>query len=177
MFISEAFAQTGGAAGAGGAFQAFLPLILIFVVFYFLLIRPQQKKMKQHREMLDAIRRGDKIITGGGILATVVKVDNDQELTVEIAKDVKVKVQRATISAVVNRTEPVSGQAANDGKKSGGFLAGLFGGGALDGAVIQILPKQNEAFYGTAASPKQILIERRFTAAKADALRSALSKY
>lgn len=129
MFISEAYAQTAGAAGAGGAFQAFLPLILIFIVFYFLLIRPQQKKMKQHREMLDAVRRGDKVITGGGILGTVTKVDNDTEVTVEIAKDVKVKVQRSTISAVVNRTEPVSG-AANDSKKSGGLLGGLFGGGA-----------------------------------------------
>ena len=96
MFISEAFAQTAGGAGAGGAFQAFLPLILIFVVFYFLLIRPQQKKMKQHREMLDAIRRGDKVVTGGGIMGTVTKVDSDTEVTVEIAKDVKVKVQRST---------------------------------------------------------------------------------
>lgn len=130
MFISEAYAQTAGAAGAGGAFQAFLPLILIFVVFYFLLIRPQQKKMKQHREMLDAVRRGDKVITGGGIMGTVTKVDNDTELTIEIAKDVKVKVQRGTISAVVNRTEPVGGTAANDTRKSGGLLGSLFGGGA-----------------------------------------------
>lgn len=129
MFISEAYAQTAGGAGAGGAFQAFLPLILIFVVFYFLLIRPQQKKMKQHREMLDAIRRGDKVVTGGGIMGTVTKVDNDNEVTVEIAKDVKVKVQRGTISAVVNRTDPVSGAAANDSQKSGGLLSGLFGGG------------------------------------------------
>ncbi len=131
MFISPAFAQAAGAAGGGNAFQAFLPLILIFIVFYFLLIRPQQKKMKQHREMLAAIRRGDKIITGGGIMATVTKVDNDGELTAEIAKDVRVKLQRSTIAAVVNRTEPVAGQAANDsGKKSGGLLGGLFGGGA-----------------------------------------------
>lgn len=128
MFISEAYAQTADAAGAGGAFQAFLPLILIFVVFYFLLIRPQQKKMKQHKEMLHAVRRGDKVITGGGIMGTVTKVDNDTELTVEIAKDVKVKVQRGTISAVVNRTEPVGGTAANDSQKSGGLFGGLFGG-------------------------------------------------
>lgn len=129
MFISEAFAQSAGGVGGGGAFQAFLPLILIFVVFYFLLIRPQQKKMKQHREMLDAIRRGDKVVTGGGIMGTVTKVDSDTEVTVEIAKDVKVKIQRGTISAVVNRTEPVGG-AANDQQRSGGFLGGLFGGGA-----------------------------------------------
>tara|TARA_R110000803_G_scaffold193079_1_gene256016 strand:- start:139 stop:621 length:483 start_codon:yes stop_codon:yes gene_type:complete len=131
MFISPAYAQAAGASGGGEAFQAFLPLILIFVVFYFLLIRPQQKKMKQHREMLAAVRRGDKVITGGGIIGTVTKVENDEELTVEIAKDIKVKVQRGTISAVLNRTEPVSGSAANDtGKKSGGLFGGLFGGGS-----------------------------------------------
>lgn len=126
MFISPAFAQ-GLGGGSGEAFQAFLPLILIFVVFYFLLIRPQQKKMKQHREMLDAVRRGDKVVTGGGIIATVSKVDNELELTVEIAKDVKVKIQRGTIAAVLNRTEPVAGSAANDsGRKSGGLLS-MFG--------------------------------------------------
>ncbi|MDA0998849.1 MAG: preprotein translocase subunit YajC [Proteobacteria bacterium] len=115
--------------------QAFLPLILIFVVFYFLLIRPQQKKMKQHREMLNTIRRGDKLITGGGIMGTVAKVDNEGELTVEIAPDVRVKVQRSTISMVINRLEPVAGKAANDsGQKSGGLLASLFGGGAKPAA-------------------------------------------
>lgn len=154
MFISEAFAQTAGDAGAGGAFQAFLPLILIFVVFYFLLIRPQQKKMKQHREMLDAVRRGDKIITGGGIIGTVTKVDNDTELTVEIAKDVKIKVQRATISAVVNRTEPVGGAAANDSQKSGGLFGGLFGGGSKPAPAAVEAPRDepkadNEADHST----------------------------
>lgn len=135
MFISEAFAQAAGGSGGGNAFQAFLPLILIFVVFYFLLIRPQQKKIKQHRELLESIRRGDKVVTGGGIIGTVTKVDNENELTVEIAKDVKVKVQRATISGVVNRTEPVGGAAANDsGQKKGGLLAGLFGGGSKPAA-------------------------------------------
>ncbi|MEX0695063.1 MAG: preprotein translocase subunit YajC [Rhodospirillales bacterium] len=130
MFISPAYAQAAGG-GGGDAFQAFLPLILIFIVFYFLLIRPQQKKIKQHKETLEGIRRGDKVITGGGIIATVTKVDNDNEVTVEIAKDIKVKVQRSTIAGVVNRTEPVGGKPANDtGKKSGGLLASLFGGGA-----------------------------------------------
>ena len=130
MFISPAYAQAAGG-GGGEAFQAFLQLILIFIVFYFLLIRPQQKKIKQHKETLEGIRRGDKVITGGGIIATVTKIDNDMEVTVEIAKDVKVKVQRSTIAGVVNRTEPVGGKPANDtGKKSGGLLASLFGGGA-----------------------------------------------
>lgn len=150
MFISEAYAQTADAAGAGGAFQAFLPLILIFVVFYFLLIRPQQKKMKQHKEMLGAVRRGDKIITGGGILGTVTKVDNEIELTVEIAKDVKVKIQRGTISAVVNRTEPVGGTAANDSQKSGGFMGGLFGGGPKPASAAAEEPKDEPKADGEA---------------------------
>ena len=88
MFISDAFAQTAGAAEAS-VFQMFLPLILIFAVFYFLLIRPQQKKMKEHNAMLDAIRRGDRIVTGGGIVGTVARV-NDNELLVDIFQDVRV---------------------------------------------------------------------------------------
>lgn len=132
MFISPAYAQSIG--GAGGGVEALLPLVLIFVVFYFLLIRPQQKKMKDHKAMLGEIKRGDKIVTGGGIMGTVSKVDDDHLVTVEIAKDVKVKVRRELVSAVLNKTAPASG-AANDAgaPKSGGFLSGgllgsLFGG-------------------------------------------------
>ncbi len=160
MFISEAFAQTAGGGGGGNAFQAFLPLILIFVVFYFLLIRPQQKKIKQHRELLDGIRRGDKVVTGGGIIGTITKVDNDHEVTVEIAKDVKVKVQRATISGIVNRTEPVGGKPANDtGKQSGGLLSGLFGmfgGGAKPAgpAAPQATPESQAALEQKDAAPE-----------------------
>ncbi len=132
MFVSTAYAQGAGGAGGGG-FEALLPLILIFVVFYFLLIRPQQKKMKVHREMLGAMRRGDKVVTGGGIMGTVTKVDNDHEVTVEIAKDIKVKVRRDLISAVVSKTEPQAGaapQAANQDNRPGGLLGKLLGGGA-----------------------------------------------
>ena len=71
MFISTAWAQGAGAAGGSGLIQAVIPLVLIFGVFYFLLIRPQQKKVKQHREMLNNIRRGDRVVTGGGIFGTV----------------------------------------------------------------------------------------------------------
>ena len=108
-----------------------LPLILIFVVFYFLLIRPQQKKMKLHRQTIAAIRRGDKVVTGGGIIGSVAKVDNEHEVTVEIAKDVKVKVRRDLISAVVSKTEPQAStpSAANEDKPRGGILQNLLGFG------------------------------------------------
>ena len=112
MFISSAYAQ--GAGGGGSGLEAMLPLVLIFVVFYFLLIRPQQKKMKDHKEMLVNIRRGDTVITGGGITGKVTKVDNEHEVTVEIAKDVKVKVQRSLISGVQTKGEPAKGGAANE---------------------------------------------------------------
>jgi preprotein translocase subunit YajC len=119
MFVSPAFAQaTGGGAGTGG-WEALLPLVLIFVVFYFLLIRPQQKKMKLHKEMLSAIRRGDRVVTGGGILATVTKVVDDNEVMVEIADGVRVRVQRSTIAGVVSRTEP-AGDGGQPGKPAEG---------------------------------------------------------
>lgn len=107
MFVSPAYAQA-AAGGQGSGFEAFLPLILIFAVFYFLLIRPQQKKMKEHKAMLGAVRRGDKVVTGGGIIGTITKVIDEQEVTVEIADGVKVRVQRALISAVLSKTQPVN---------------------------------------------------------------------
>ena len=83
-----------------------MPLVLIFVVFYFLLIRPQQKKMKAHREMIGAVKRGDKVLTAGGIIGTVVKVEeSDDVLLVEIAKDIRVRVARGTISDVLNKPQ------------------------------------------------------------------------
>jgi len=107
MFVSPAYAQA-AEGGGGGGLEAFLPLILIFVVFYFLLIRPQQKKMKEHKAMLGAVRRGDKIVTGGGIIGTITKVIDEIEVTVEIADGVKVRVQRGLISSVLSKTQPVN---------------------------------------------------------------------
>lgn len=103
-FISPAYAQS---TGGGSGLEAMLPLLLIFVVFYFLLIRPQQKKAKEHKAMLEAIRRGDRVVTGGGIIGTVNKVVDETEVSVEISEGVKVRVQRALIAAVLSKTEPV----------------------------------------------------------------------
>ncbi len=117
MFVTPAYAQA-AEGGGGGGIEAFLPLILIFVVFYFLLIRPQQKKMKDQKAMLAAIRRGDRVITGGGIIGTVNKVIDDTEVTVEIADGVKVRVRRELISSVLSKTQPVQDNKKSDDDKN-----------------------------------------------------------
>ena len=138
MLISPAYAQAGGDAAG---MMSFLPLVLIFAVFYFLLIRPQQKKMKAHRAMLGQVKRGDRVLTGGGIIGTITKVKEEtDEVTVEIADGVRVDILRGTITDVLNAPAApgaantpgkggptVVGPAANDGR-SGGLLGGLFGG-------------------------------------------------
>ncbi len=111
MFVSPAYAQ--GAGGFGGM-ESLLPLVLIFVVFYFLLIRPQQKKAKAHREMLGALRRGDRIVTGGGLIGQIIRVVSENELIVEIAKDIKVRVMRSMVSDVIAKTEPAVGKGDDD---------------------------------------------------------------
>lgn len=115
-----AFAQDGGLpSGLTGIFASPLaPMILLFVVFYFFLIRPQQKKTKEHREMLGNLRRGDRVITSGGIIGTVSKIEGDHEVEVEIAKDIKVRIVRNTIMQVIAKTEPAT--PSSDGKKSDG---------------------------------------------------------
>jgi len=118
MFTTPAYAQGFGFGLGGDSGQAivqFLPIILIFVVFYFLLIRPQQKKSKEHKTMLTSLRRGDRVVTGGGIVGTVARVNpNDEEIAVDIAENVRVKVVRSTITAVLARTEPVKEGAPAD---------------------------------------------------------------
>lgn len=116
MLISPAFAQAAGAANAS-SFVQFVPLVLIFVVFYFLLIRPQQKKLKELKAMLEAVRRGDRIVTNGGIIGLVTKVTDERELTVEIADGVRVKVMRDMISSVISKTEPVAADKDKDTDK------------------------------------------------------------
>jgi len=131
MFISPAYAQAAG--GLCCWIESFLPLILIFVVFYFLMIRPQQKRAKEHKLMLEAVRRGDTVVTSGGILGKITKVDSDTEISLEIAKDVVVKVRREMIAQVIDKTEPAKGDdtvAAIDTAKTEekGGLKKLFGG-------------------------------------------------
>lgn len=121
-----AYAQS---AGGGDGLTAFLPFVLIFVVFYFLLIRPQQKRAKEHRQMVQQLRRGDKVITAGGIVGKVSRAPDEGEVEVEIAEDVKVKVVRETISQVLSKSAPPEGApppAANEDNKGGGLLGGLF---------------------------------------------------
>ena len=86
--------------------ESFIPIILIFVIMYFLLIRPQQKKIKEHKNMVDNLRRGDQVLTQGGIIGKITKVKEGEEIEVEIAKDVKVSVIRSTIVNVLSKTEP-----------------------------------------------------------------------
>ncbi|MGB7269899.1 MAG: preprotein translocase subunit YajC [Albidovulum sp.] len=106
MFITPAFAQAAGSGGAGFALGQFAPLILIFAIMYFLLIRPQQKKLKEHKAMVEALRRGDKVVTAGGLIGKVSKVPEGAEVEVEIAEGVKVKVVKGTIAQVLSKTEP-----------------------------------------------------------------------
>jgi len=111
MLISAAYAQGTGITGIfdnQGALIQFLPLVLIFVVFYFLLIRPQQRKAKDHKTMRDALRRGDRVVTGGGIIGTVARVENPEEVTVDIADGVRVRVLRSTISSVLAKPDPAA---------------------------------------------------------------------
>ena len=112
MFITPAYAQAAPAAGGGdfmaSQFGMLFPLVAMFVIFYFLMIRPQQKRLKDHQALLKSIRRGDTIVTTGGLIGKVTKaVDGDSEIEVEIAEAVKVKIVRTMISEVRAKGEPV----------------------------------------------------------------------
>jgi preprotein translocase subunit YajC len=115
MLISTAYAQGTGLSGLfdnQSALIQFLPLVLIFVVFYFLLIRPQQRKAREHRTTLDALRRGDRVVTGGGIIGTVVRVDSPEEVVVDIADGVRVRIVRSTITSVLAKPDPAAAREA-----------------------------------------------------------------
>lgn len=112
MFITPAFAQ-GVPGGSGDFLISIMPFALIFVIIYFLIIRPQQKRVKQHQEMIAGIRRGDTVVSGGGLVGKVTKLVDDREVQIEISEGVKVKIIRQMISDVRTRSEPVKDDAAS----------------------------------------------------------------
>ena len=107
MFVTPAYAQAAGSPGMTDLFSMVIPLAMIMVVFYFLLIRPQQKKAKEHAELMGKVARGDTIVTSGGIVGRVKKVFDERELEVEIADNVRVRIVRSAIADVRTKGEPV----------------------------------------------------------------------
>ena len=121
MFITNAYAQAaGGSTGEVSTLMTFAPFILIFVIMYFLIIRPQRNQMKKRQEMLNAIRRGDTVITEGGLIGRVTKVvgDANGEVEIEIAENTRVRVMRAKILTVEVKGEPVSEQKSKPALKA-----------------------------------------------------------
>lgn len=116
MFITPAFAQGslfgGGAGGDGGMLMSLLPFVLIFVIMYFLILRPQQKRVKQHQEMVKNVRRGDTVVTNGGLVGKVTKVIDDDQIEIEIAENVRIRQMRQMVADVRAKGEPVKEEAA-----------------------------------------------------------------
>ena len=108
------------------AFGTFLPLILIFAVFYFLLIRPQQRKVKQHKEMLSNLKRGDKIITSGGIICTINKVADNRELTVEVSENFEIKIAPGMVADLYSIPEIQKKEPPKQEDKNKSGLSGFF---------------------------------------------------
>ncbi len=112
IFITAAYADAVPTSTGGGFdIMSFLPIILIFGVFYFLILRPQQLKAKKHQQTLAALRRGDKVVTSGGIIGTISKIVSDQEIQLEIDENVKVRLVRSMITEVLSKTGPVEAEA------------------------------------------------------------------
>jgi len=110
MFSSPAFAQTAGAPAAASplaAYSGFIPIVLMVVIFYFLLIRPQQQRAKQHRAMIEAVKKGDVVVTGGGVIGRATKVDGD-EVEIEIAPTVRIRVVKSTLTEVRTTSKPAN---------------------------------------------------------------------
>ncbi|EAU40556.1 probable yajc protein [Fulvimarina pelagi HTCC2506] len=109
MFVTQAFAQTGAPAGGGSELLlSILPFVAVFAIMYFLIIRPQRQQMKKRNQMLENIRRGDQVVTGGGILGKVTKVLDNGELEVQISEQTRVRMVRAMISDVRVKGEPTA---------------------------------------------------------------------
>jgi len=105
--ITPAFAQAAGAGGTTDILMSLVPFVLIFVIMWFLIIRPQQRRVKSHQELIKNVRRGDTVVTSGGIVGKVSKVVDDTELEVEIAEGVRVRLVKGMITDVRNKSEPV----------------------------------------------------------------------
>ena len=113
MFITPAFAQAASPFGGDNMLVSLLPFILIFVIMYFLILRPQQKRAKQHAEMVKNVRRGDTVVTSGGLVGKVTKVVDDDQIEVEIADDVRVRQMRSMVADVRAKGEPVKEEGAS----------------------------------------------------------------
>ena len=107
MFISPAFAQGVASSDPQALFMQFFPFIVIFAIMYFLLIRPQQKKIKEHKNMLEALRRGDQVVTAGGVIGKVTKVKEEDEVELEVGENTRIRVVKSTIATVLSKTDPV----------------------------------------------------------------------
>ena len=112
MFISTAYAQAAGSPFGGDMLTSLLPFALIFVIMYFLILRPQQKRVKTHQEMVKNVRRGDTVVTNGGLIGRVAKVVDDNEIEIEIGDDIRVRQSRGMIAEVRSKGEPVKEGAA-----------------------------------------------------------------
>lgn len=117
LFISEAIAQTSEGAPQPDTVSSFIPLLLIFFIFYFFLIRPQQKKIREHNDMVDALKRGDEVVTGGGVIGKIKKIE-DNILHVDIATDVTVKVMKNTVTSISSSKEESKKATKQDNKKA-----------------------------------------------------------
>lgn len=119
MLMSNAYAQVAGGVSNGTSLMSFVPFILIFVIMYFFMVRPQRLQMKKRQEMLDAVRRGDTVITGGGIIGKVTKVYNESgELEVEIGDGMRVRIIRSTLTDVRVKGEPIAEKKSKPNTKS-----------------------------------------------------------
>ena len=107
MFVTPAFAQSTGAAGGGDLLMSLLPFVAIFAVMYFLILRPQRQRQKEHQELVKALRRGDTVVTAGGLIGRVSKVVDDHELQIELSEGFKVRLARSMVTEVRAKGEPV----------------------------------------------------------------------
>ena len=126
MLVSEAWAQSGG--GGSPDFSFLLMIGLLFVVMYFFMIRPQQRRAREHREMVAAVKRNDRIVTSGGLIGKITKAGEGPEIEMEIAPEVKVSIDRNSIQGVLNKKPGQKPSAANDSGERRSPLGGLFGG-------------------------------------------------